>query len=127
MALSLPLVFPVTVKPVLQDTLDVNQKTFRCWNYATLVRWRKALELRYTTWSDPDFSVLWQDTDYAINDVSVKPIANSTDLSNIAKTGVQVCRGEDIMYNHHCLLCSQPSVALCAKNGWSVNLRFCAR
>ena len=57
-----------------------NQKTFRCWNYVTLVRWRKALELRYTTWSDPHFSVLWQDTDHANNDVSVKPIANSTDL-----------------------------------------------
>ena len=95
MALSLPLVSPVTVKPVLQDTLDANQKTFRCRNYVTLVRWRKALELRYTTWSDPHFSVLWQDTDYANNDVSVKPIANSTDLSNAAKIFVQVCRGED--------------------------------
>ncbi|WP_419600161.1 GDSL-type esterase/lipase family protein [Thiolapillus sp.] len=83
------------MKPVLQDTLDANQKTFRCWNYVTLVRWRKALELRYTTWNDPHFSVFWQDTDYANNDVSVKPNANSTDLSNIAKTFVQVCRGED--------------------------------
>ena len=85
MTLSLPLVSPVTVKSVLQDTLGTNQKTFRCWNYVTLVRWRKALELRYTTWNDPHFSVLWQDTDYANNDVRIKPIANSTDLSNIAK------------------------------------------
>ena len=93
-ALSSPC-FPCNREAGITRHARRESKDVPIWNYVTLVRWRKALELRYTTWSDPHFSVLWQDTDYANNDVSVKPIANSTDLSNIAKTFVQVCRGED--------------------------------
>ena len=55
------------LKPLLKDTLDDDQKTFCCWNRETLVRWRRALGLRYCSWSDPRFSVLWQDTDHANN------------------------------------------------------------
>ena len=92
MTLSLPLCTDF-VKPLLKDTLDDDQKTFRCWNRETLVRWRRALGLRYCSWSDPRFSVLWQDTDHA-NNVSDN-IDSVFSVSDIAKTFVQVCTGDD--------------------------------
>ena len=81
-----------TQKPVLKDTLDKNQKTFRCFDLPIVIKWREALALRY--FNDPDknssFVVSWEDRDYQEKVIQVPLICKDPKKSNLAKSFIQI-------------------------------------
>ena len=82
--------------PVLKETKDPFQKTFKCNDAQTLKKWREALALRYYNNPDPGvkFSVRWEDRDHEERCLKIPLITEDPAAHNLAKTFVQVYKDD---------------------------------